>query len=81
MPPTYNLSIVDIIVWLMHYHIVSVQIICSLPRSFYLNPDVGTVIDVGGIVLRQITDSSLVFTELKGLVIGSRACVISLHSS
>lgn len=81
MPPTYNLSIVDIIVWLMHYHIVSVQIICSLPRSFYLNPDVGTVIDVGGIVLRQITDTSLVFTELESLIIGSRACVVSLHPS
>ena len=81
MPPTYNLSIVDIIVWLMHYHIVSVQIICSFPRGFYLNPDVGTVIDVGGIVLRQITDSSLVFTELESLIIDSRACVVSLHPS
>lgn len=81
MPPTYNLSIVDIIVWLMHYHIVSVQIICSLPRSFYLNPDVGTVIDVGGIVLRQITDSSLLFTELESLIIGSGTCVVSLHPS
>lgn len=82
MPPTYNLSIVDIIIRFMHHHIVFLQIIiCRQPRCLYLNPNIGTIIDIRGIVLRQITDSSLLFTELKGLIIGSRACVVSLHPS
>ena len=52
MPPTYNLSVIDIIVRLMHHYIVFLQIICSLPRSFYLNPNIGTIIDIRGVVLR-----------------------------